>query len=168
MPDDRNAPVSRPSRLTVEVTDTLAAGLADGLYLDDAARLAGIAPSTLYGWLRRGRDAEAQRDAGGELPPADRPFVELLESVERARASAKRDALGTIRAAAHNGSWQAAAWYLERTAPDKYGRTPGPRHPMNAEPSPIADAQRAHQLEHAAAEAVHTEAVLFASLAGLS
>jgi len=30
--------------------------------------------------------------------------------------------LAVIRSAAAKGTWQAAAWYLERTMPQKYGR----------------------------------------------
>jgi hypothetical protein len=139
--------------------------LAGGMYADDAARLAGIAPSTLYGWLRRGRLAEAEHDTtGAKLCPDDAPFVELLEAVERARSQARRAALEVIRSAAEAGTWQAAAWYLERTAPDKYGRGAGPRHPVNAEPSPTAEAQRATELDTAAGAAAHNDAVLYAAL----
>jgi len=160
MPSREGANVSRPSKLTTSTTEAVTAGLTAGLYLDDAARAAGIAPSTLYAWLRRGRAAEV-----ADTPePGDLEFLEFLEAVEKARAEARRAAVSIILDAARGGTWQAAAWYLERTAPDKYGRGAPPRHPVNAEPRPTAPGERDTDLEAARAAADHTDAVLLASL----
>jgi hypothetical protein len=40
-------------------------------------------------------------------------FLEFLEAVEKARASAELRAVAQIQKAASEGTWQAASWYLE-------------------------------------------------------
>lgn len=104
-----------------------------GTYLATAAEAAGIGEATLYRWLND-----------------DRPrFREFRESLTRARAEAEVNALLTIQAAARGGQkrvkkrtvvvgnepqqvvteedeaegdWKAAAWFLERSFPTRYGR----------------------------------------------
>lgn len=49
------------------------------------------------------------------------PFVIFQAQVLRARASAEVRALHQINSAM-GSNWQAAAWFLERTKPDQYGR----------------------------------------------
>lgn len=49
------------------------------------------------------------------------PYVVLHQQVTRARAQAEVRAMATIQQAAPE-NWQAAAWFLERTAPEKFGR----------------------------------------------
>jgi hypothetical protein len=48
--------------------------------------------------------------------------LDFSVAVEKARAEAREVALDSIRTAAREGQWQAAAWYLERTAPNRYAR----------------------------------------------
>lgn len=55
-------------------------------------------------------------------PAQEARYVELVDAVESARASAEVRALANIQKAAGEGTWQAAAWYLERSYPDKWGR----------------------------------------------
>ena len=59
----------------------------------------------------------------GKLTLRERSCLEFMESVEKARALAEDDALQLIQLAARDGSWQAAAWYLERTRQNSFGRT---------------------------------------------
>jgi hypothetical protein len=96
------------------------------MYLDDACRIAGIGYSTAQLWLRHGRDARAiiaEHDGDTSHLTGNQPdYLAFLDAVESARACATQRALATINAAAANGQWQAAAWYLERTQPAKYGR----------------------------------------------
>jgi len=108
------------------IGDTIIQCLHDGMYLDDACRIAGIGYSTAQLWLRHGRDARAlvaEHDGDTSQLTGNHPdYLTFLDAIESARAQATRQALGTIRAAAASGQWQAAAWYLERTQPTKYGR----------------------------------------------
>jgi transposase-like protein len=91
-----------------------------GAYIETAAAAAGVSASTVHAWLRR---AEDHPDDCGS------PFLEFLEAVEKARAEAELDAIRTIREAAPR-SWQAAAWYLERSYPKRWGRQ-APEPPPN-------------------------------------
>lgn len=49
------------------------------------------------------------------------PYVVFQYQIKRARAAAEVRALHHINSAMGD-SWQASAWFLERTRPDKYGR----------------------------------------------
>jgi hypothetical protein len=49
-------------------------------------------------------------------------LLNFLNVVEKARADAVIRNVGIIQQAAQDGSWQASAWYLERTNPRKWGR----------------------------------------------
>ena len=109
----------RPSKLTPERVEVIREALEAGAYLETASRAAGIAPSTLWSWLRRGRTAEESPDPSSE----DLPYLELLETVKSAQAAAEIEALGIIRDAARDGTWQAAAWFLERSNPAAWSRT---------------------------------------------
>jgi hypothetical protein len=49
-------------------------------------------------------------------------YIQFLQAVEKARSDAVVRNLTIIQKAANDGQWQAAAWYLERTNPKKWGR----------------------------------------------
>lgn len=78
-----------------------------GLTNADTCRVLGISESTLYKWLQEPRK-------GLE--------VELFEALEKARMLRKAAMLQTITKAAREGTWQAAAWYLERVYPGEYAK----------------------------------------------
>lgn len=78
-----------------------------GLTNADTCRVLGISESTLYKWLQEPRK-------GLE--------VELFETLEKARMLRKAAMLQTITKAAREGTWQAAAWYLERVYPGEYAK----------------------------------------------
>ena len=67
-----------------------------------AAGAAGIHHATLYRWM----DADA----------TFRDTVEKAEDVAEARATS------IVAKAAYEGTWTAAAWWLERRRPEQYGR----------------------------------------------
>jgi transposase-like protein len=88
--------------------------LQGGNYVDVACQYAGLAPSTVYRWVERGRNERDRLEAGQPPTPSETPYVELCESVERARAQAVVANVTVIQQAARAGTWQAAAWWLER------------------------------------------------------
>jgi hypothetical protein len=53
----------------------------------------------------------------------DRGFFEFCEAVKKAEAEAEAAAVVQIKAAASSGTWQAAAWFLERKFKDRWART---------------------------------------------
>ena len=76
-----------------------------------ACKFASIAPSTLHNWL----------NAAAKAQPGTRSR-EILERIETAEGLAAVGWLAKIEQAANDGTWQAAAWKLERRYPQMYGR----------------------------------------------
>lgn len=76
--------------------------LSAGATMKDAAAYVGVTDDTLRNWMK-----------------ADSEFS---ASVGKARVQGKIACVGTIRQAAKS-NWQAAAWFLERSDPENWGRT---------------------------------------------
>ena len=102
--------MGRPTKLTPEVQDKIVNALRGGNYQETAAQFAGIDEATFYRWMERG----ASEDEG--------IYCEFRKAVERAKSQAEVRDIALIDKAAQNGSWQAAAWKLERKFPQKWGR----------------------------------------------
>lgn len=103
-------PAGRPTKLTPEVQERIVSAIRAGNYLETAAAYAGVNQSTLHRWVARGKEEDAPEE-----------FREFCEAVERARAEAEVRTVALIQQAAPN-SWQAAAWYLERSHPKRWAR----------------------------------------------
>jgi hypothetical protein len=102
--------VSRPSKLTDEITEVLDTVFRQGqTSIASACDYVGITERTYHNWMHRG--AEGNPD-----------YVQFFQTMKKARAVAVQDYLGVIQDAAHAGHWQAAAWWLERVLPEQYGR----------------------------------------------
>jgi transposase-like protein len=101
-----------PHETNGEGAGKIAESIRVGAYAEQAARAAGISPSTFYDWMRRG-------EAGEE------PFSEFSETVRAREAEAEVAAVTMIRQAADEGDWRAAA-YVERKHPDRWARRPPP------------------------------------------
>ena len=131
--------MARPSKLTPEVQENICNWLKLGYYQEDAAIMAGIAPSTYYEWMKKGEVERVALESDEDmlaLPdtsfPASKdgtpeielvyPFMEFSEAVKKARAEAEGAHIRNIRKAADNGVWQASAWFLERSHPKKWGK----------------------------------------------
>lgn len=113
--------MARPSKLSAERSTKIVGMISSGAYATVAAQANGIGETTYFRWMTRGRDA--QRDEYGELTNADdEPYVDFFEKVKDAEAKAEVLNIGLIQRAATGGTWQAAAWYLERKYPDRWGR----------------------------------------------
>jgi hypothetical protein len=113
-------PPGRPSKLNDALHDAVVRILRTGCTIETAAEHAGISKRTLQLWLQKGEDAETRREAGAKLSAADERYMALAKDVRKARSEAEVRALATIQRAAADGTWQAAAWYLERAFPDRY------------------------------------------------
>lgn len=110
MEEEQTENRGRKTKLTPEVQSNIVQALRAGNYQETAAKFAGISQQTYYTWLRR----------GAEEP--DSIYAEFLEAVERAKAAAEVRDIALIDKAANDGSWQAAAWKLERKYPQRWGR----------------------------------------------
>lgn len=101
--------MGRPTKLTPEVHKRIVDMVRAGNYPEVAAQAAGIPPRTYYDWMARG-------DEGRE------PYSQFSQGVKEAQAAAESHAVTTIRKAAMDGTWQAAAWFLERSKPERWRR----------------------------------------------
>jgi len=96
------ARTGRRTAYTPETADRIIQAFRAGIKNDDTAcAAAGIGRTTYYVWLNRHPD--------------------FRDRVEKAKAGREVRWLAIIGEAAGT-SWQAAAWLLERTKPDEYGR----------------------------------------------
>ena len=95
--------MARRSKLTPEVQQRICDAIVIGATYEHAAAYGGVAYETFNNW----RHANVQ-------------FSEALKAAE---ARAVVGWLAKIEKAASEGTWQAAAWKLERRYPDRYGRT---------------------------------------------
>lgn len=103
--------MARPTKLTQELTDRICLAIRAGNYSKIAAEMAGISETTFYRWM-----SEAEED------DAPKQLREFRESIKRAEAEAEVASVALIRQAASQGTWQAAAWYLERKHGERWGR----------------------------------------------
>ncbi len=98
----------RIPKLTTEVAGAIERAVRAGVPLNAAAWAAGVAPSTVFRWLARGR-----RERTGQ-------YCEFRTAVKKAEADAIAGRLQRVLDAADRGTWQAAAWWLERRHPEHF------------------------------------------------
>lgn len=101
--------MGRPTKFDDQVADRICEAVSLGCTFALAAQAGGIDPETLRSWKARGREGEE-------------PFSAFLGRIKKAEGEAANEALRVIRDAAKEGTWQAAAWLLERRYPKSYGR----------------------------------------------
>lgn len=104
-------PRGRRSRLNPALVDQLCALLRAGNFIEAACGAVGLGVTTFHRWMRE-----------AEEPDASDELRQFRLAVKRARAEAEVEALRHIQAAAARGTWQAAAWFLERSYPERWGR----------------------------------------------
>ena len=124
----------RKSRLTREVQEQLTNFISRGHFETMACAACAIPESTYFRWKELGEDHLEQRGERKVLVKAKSPYREFREAVEKAKAQARMIHLENIRASAFSTetkdgkttitpkNWTASAWYLERTAPEMFGR----------------------------------------------
>jgi transposase len=98
----------RKPKYSQEVQDRIVTAIKMGCTFELAANYGGISTTTFYEWINTNPDfADAIKGAEGQAA------VNWLTLIEKA-ALPNEDGTG--------GSWQAAAWKLERRYPQQYGR----------------------------------------------
>lgn len=116
-------PLGRPTKLTDEVQKKILDAVRAGIWLDQAAALAGIAASSLFLWVDKGQRALELADLEErELIGVEKVYADFSESLKKARAEAEARNITLVQQAASDGTWQAAAWFLERSFPNRWGR----------------------------------------------
>ncbi len=95
----------------------------NGNYLTVATSACGISVAAVQAWKRRGMDAMEAQAEGTKLPVHERKYVDFVIAYEKARAECEDELVERIKHAGMFGNqWQANAWLLERTRPQRYGR----------------------------------------------
>jgi hypothetical protein len=102
--------IGRPTKLNADATNQILDALRLGVPQSTAVAYAGISRSTYYRWLAAADDPEASDD-----------FRDFRDAVEVARAEAEVRSVAVIQNASGR-SWQAAAWFLERSFPEHWAR----------------------------------------------
>ncbi len=120
-PKARPSPV--PAGLTPAVRRAVVAGVRDGVPWDVVASRAGVSRGTINKWRTHGQALSATFASTGKLPdgvtPEDMDCIRFFDEVEAAHnASIEKYAKCINRAAVKN--WKAAAWMLERRAPQHF------------------------------------------------
>jgi len=98
-------------KMTAAVEKRIAKAIRMGATYAMAAQYGGISYHTFRLWMNE-----------GEKPDASDEFRDFHDAIRAAEAHAVVHLLSKIEAAASSGTWQAAAWKLERRYPHDYGR----------------------------------------------
>lgn len=98
----------RKTKLTKELTDEIVKRIRAGNYIKVACQAVGISHTAYFDWIKKGEE-------GIE------PYDEFLYAVKKAEGEAHVNYVAIIASQAPT-QWQAAAWWLERKFPDKWGR----------------------------------------------
>lgn len=104
----------RPTKRTKETISRILQAIEMGATRRLASLYAGIDDSTFYDWQAR--------------------FPDFADQVKRAEAKSALRWLAKIEQAANEGSWQAAAWKLERLYKAEYGRQINATHSGGEQP----------------------------------
>lgn len=86
-----------------------------GRSISDSGLLAGLSKDLIWTWLENGRNKPDQYP----------DFARLSDEIEQAKAERRAQAVDNIVTVGNSqsaGTWQANAWFLERTDPENWGR----------------------------------------------
>ena len=109
-------------KLNDKVHEAIVESVRHGSYITVAAQSAGINVTTFRNWLERGEMEEARIAEGFDPDPNEAKYLAFKRDVDSARSQAEIESVKAVRMASRNGTWQAAAWYLERSFPQRWGR----------------------------------------------
>ena len=103
--------MGRPTKLTPDVREKIVNSVKLGQSYERAALMAGVSESSIYKWKVRANDGESGHE-----------YAEFLQALKKAEIEGEALRLAQINTAAKDGTWQAAAWWLERRFPQQWGR----------------------------------------------
>lgn len=92
-----------------------------GNYAKHACQAVGISERTFINWKNRGKKASELESKGEVIPLKEIQYLEFFHSIKKAQSIAILKNVETIQKAAKK-TWQAAAWWLERTRFQDFGR----------------------------------------------
>lgn len=119
MPKKRK--IGRTTELTPQVQSELLTMLTTGAYIEHACQAAGIGTRSYYRWMERGENYENAIQDNQNPDKADLEFWHFWQAVTRARARTSTRVSGLVLRAAEK-DWRAAAWWLEHSFPNEWGK----------------------------------------------
>lgn len=102
--------MGRPTKLTPENQAIIIKAIGLGATYKAAANAAEVSYDSLNLWLKKGKKAKSGR------------YFKFYYAIKKALGDRQARWLSQIERAAENGTWQAAAWKLERTEREHFGR----------------------------------------------
>lgn len=112
-----NTEITTCEILGPSIVDLIRAGMRPSM----AAQAAGIAKSTVSGWIKRGSE-EQWRIENGETPKEiEKPYLEFVQSMMKAEAEAQAGLVVSWFREARQGDWKAAQAFLSKRWPDEWG-----------------------------------------------
>jgi len=116
-----------------EQREKLLQAIRAGTDLDTSCHYAGLSIASIYRDLERGKAAAEVEQSGHSVDEGDEPYLQFWKELTSARADSIVRNVASVQQAARNGSWQAAAWWLERAVPESYSKTSTdrPRKPID-------------------------------------
>lgn len=113
--------MGRKTKLTEEVIERAVKAIKAGNYNVVAAQFAGVSEVTFYAWIQKGESAERKSLNDETLSDDELLYLKFLKSIRSARNELEvRHTLSVNKAAERD--WRAAAWFLERSFPSRWGR----------------------------------------------
>ena len=103
--------MGRKTVFTNQIRNAILRSLRSGAMIGEACKAAGISRPTYYLWMSKAYSGDEQ-------------FIEFFEKVDKARAHVAHVLLKRIMEHSKK-DWRAAAWWLEKYAPNQYGRFVG-------------------------------------------
>lgn len=109
--------VTTCDRLGPVINDLIRAGMTPSR----AAEAAGLAKSTVSGWIKRGIVEQQHIENGGEPNPSEKPYLTFVEGMVKAEAEAMGGLVLSWFKEARAGDWKAAERFLARRWPQEWG-----------------------------------------------
>ena len=116
--------------MTKDEREKLLLAVRSGTDLETSCHYAGLSVSDVYRDLERGK-VIAERENKNNLSDAELEALSFWRDLASARADSVVRNVAVIQQAANGGSWQAAAWWLERSVPENYSKTYSDRKPID-------------------------------------
>ena len=151
----------RKTLLNKDLTQKLCEAISVGNYTPIACEYVGISYTTFTNWVSRA-DAELQRieiarekGESTRVLKSERIYLFFLERIKKAQVNAEVMAVTFVRTAMST-NWQAAMTFLERTAPDRWGRRDrSTQTKINIDAKPTEDYSQLSQEELDTLETLH-------------
>jgi hypothetical protein len=102
--------MSRPLKLTPDITKLIGDGVSLGLTYSLASEAAGISYQTFNSWMNKGKNSTS-----GE-------YFKFSQHIFNCNANAAKKLLQCLHDSAEAGNYQVSMWILERRFPDEFGR----------------------------------------------